>query len=330
MAFMRLCIYAVLLLPGFLQVIGFYVFSPRVLKSIPYGHQPRQRLDLYVPPIPARAKGVKYPVVVFITGGAWTIGYKAWGALLAKRLSKHGVVVACLDYRNFPQGSAVQMLEDINTGISWVFRKIHHHCGDPDNIVLVGQSAGGQLGALALFRQAEQAATGRPVLGASPVWSPSDVRAFVGVSGAYDLEGLAEHLHRRGLYKNLFEQIMSINGLPALHQLSPLAAARSWAPGTGRFLPSVVLVHGTNDKSVPHSGTLQLHEALQAAQVSSTCVMIEGKGHTAFLLEDPMRGGRDLLMDLILSVVTGREESHLYSWLCPSVLCSAAGWVCPF
>lgn len=36
-------------------------------------------------------------------GGAWTIGYKAWGSLLARRLSKQGVLVACLDYRNFPQ-----------------------------------------------------------------------------------------------------------------------------------------------------------------------------------------------------------------------------------
>jgi hypothetical protein len=37
------------------------------------------------------------------TGGAWIIGYKAWGALLAKRLSLAGAVVCCLDYRNFPQ-----------------------------------------------------------------------------------------------------------------------------------------------------------------------------------------------------------------------------------
>ncbi len=49
-------------------------------------------------------------------GGAWTIGYKAWGALLGKRLAEHGVLVACLDYRNFPLGSALQMLEDVNTG----------------------------------------------------------------------------------------------------------------------------------------------------------------------------------------------------------------------
>lgn len=57
-------------------------------------------------------------------GGAWTIGYKAWGALLAKRLSKAGLLVACLDYRNFPQGNALQMLEDVNTGIAWVVRKV--------------------------------------------------------------------------------------------------------------------------------------------------------------------------------------------------------------
>lgn len=86
-------------------------------------------------------------------GGAWTIGYKAWGALLARRMSKHGVIVACLDYKNFPQGSAAQMLEDINTGILWVIECIHKYQGDPDNITLVGQSAGGHLSALALVKQ---------------------------------------------------------------------------------------------------------------------------------------------------------------------------------
>lgn len=45
------------------------------------------------------------------------------------------------------------------------------------------------------------------VVGAQPAWCPRDVHAFVGVSGVYDLGGLAEHLHRRGLYKNLFCQV---------------------------------------------------------------------------------------------------------------------------
>lgn len=43
------------------------------------------------------------------SGGAWTIGYKAWGAALARRLVEGGALVACLDYRNFPQASAVEV-----------------------------------------------------------------------------------------------------------------------------------------------------------------------------------------------------------------------------
>ena len=31
------------------------------------------------------------------------VGYKAWGAILARRLSQQGVLVASLDYRNYPQ-----------------------------------------------------------------------------------------------------------------------------------------------------------------------------------------------------------------------------------
>lgn len=57
-----------------------------------------------------------------------------------------------------------------------------------------------------------QAATGQAVLGGAPLWHPSCLAGFVGVSGAYDLEGLAAHLHRRGLYKNLLDTIMSIDG----------------------------------------------------------------------------------------------------------------------
>lgn len=63
--------------------------------------QPRQQLDLYIPKSVSRGDAV--PTVIFVTGGAWTIGYKAWGALLARRLCDAGVITMCLDYRNFPQ-----------------------------------------------------------------------------------------------------------------------------------------------------------------------------------------------------------------------------------
>ena len=76
------------------------------------------------------------------------------------------------------------------------------------------------------------AATGKAVVGASPAWNPSAIRGFVGISGAYDLTALSEHLHRRGLNRNLFMHIMSIDGKQAYRELSPLDAAKTWAAGT--------------------------------------------------------------------------------------------------
>lgn len=56
------------------------------------------------------------------------------------------------------QGNAAQMLEDINTSIAWVQDAIPKWQGDSDNITLVGQSAGGHLACLALFKQVRCAA----------------------------------------------------------------------------------------------------------------------------------------------------------------------------
>lgn len=51
------------------------------------------------------------------------------------------------------QGNALDMLTDVNTGIGWVLRNAAAFGGDGKSFHLVGQSAGGQLGALALLAQ---------------------------------------------------------------------------------------------------------------------------------------------------------------------------------
>lgn len=135
-----------------MQMGIFYLMSKRVLRSIPYGSKPRNRLDMYIPRHHWKNPDVCIPVVIYVTGatilrlwscpvskllcagrpafchaqgqragliylqmlpagGAWTIGYKAWGSLLGRRLSKNGVIVCCLDYRNFPQvASTIELL----------------------------------------------------------------------------------------------------------------------------------------------------------------------------------------------------------------------------
>jgi prenylcysteine alpha-carboxyl methylesterase len=113
-----------------------------------------------------------------------------------------------------------------------------------------------------------QAASGEAVVGASPPWDTARIRHFVGVSGCYDLQGLAHHLHGRGLYKSLLESIMSINGQPAWEVLSPLAAgARAGKSGAARFMPPCVLMHGTDDRSCPYESSLKMDVVLRAAKV---------------------------------------------------------------
>lgn len=51
------------------------------------------------------------------------------------------------------QGTIVDMLEDVNTGINWVLQKISHYGGDPEQVYLVGQSCGAQLCSLTTLLQ---------------------------------------------------------------------------------------------------------------------------------------------------------------------------------
>jgi prenylcysteine alpha-carboxyl methylesterase len=75
--------------------------------------------------------------------------------------------------------------------------------------------------------QAAQAATGRPSpVGAAPAWHPLDLHAFVGVSGAYDLEGLAAHLHRWVVPAAAGRGARCRRAFHTLHCLNRLAARR--------------------------------------------------------------------------------------------------------
>ena len=283
------------------------------------------------------------------------------------------------------------MLEDVNRGIAWVINNAELYGGDPGCLYIVGQSAGGHLGSLALMAQcartaANEAASGggiakkggaearsEPVVaqdptapaqnigatldltdpatdasvlaetdplkpaplasdpvGEWPAWNPALVRGFVGVSGAYDLVTLADHLDARGLNREMFGAIMSLDGRPALARLSPARVVRALAPGATARMPPVLLLHGTADKSVPVQNALDYALALEAAGVPVRLKLYKGKTHTQPIVEDPMRGGRDELMDDVLELVTGKPQSHFQFPMLPSFLIDWATYVCPF
>jgi len=121
--------------------------------------QPRQRLDMYIPK--SASKGDTLPTVVFVTGGAWTIGYKAWGALLARRLCDAGVITMCLDYRNFPQVTPAQHSTAGHARFSSSSLGSCEHCADAGRPHNICASAGlGHAGNSVKQQQCEECLTG--------------------------------------------------------------------------------------------------------------------------------------------------------------------------
>ncbi|ONK81352.1 uncharacterized protein A4U43_C01F28140 [Asparagus officinalis] len=292
--FLALACYAMLLMPGFLQVGYYYFFSSQVRRSVVYGEQPRNRLDLY---LPTDTSGRK-PVVAFVTGGAWIIGYKAWGALLGKRLSERGIIVACIDYRNFPQGTISDMVKDASEGISFVCNNIASFGGDPNRIYLAGQSAGAHIAACTLLNQAIKECGERE----NTTWSVSQIKAYFGLSGGYNMLKLVDHFHGRGLYRSIFLSIME--GEEGLKKFSPEIVVQDLrVRHAASLLPQIILFHGTSDYSIPSDASKNFADALQSVGAQVTLVLYEGKTHTDIFLQDPLRGGRDELMEYIVAFI---------------------------
>jgi len=137
-----------------------FFISDYIKKSIRYGKKPRNFLDIYTPIdkfiscCNNKVETNKLPVVIYITGGAWILGHKGWSALMGMVLSQLGLVVAAPDYRNFPQGTISDMIEDVSTAIEWIIDNIHEYGGDKSRIYLIAQSAGAHICTLSLLQQA--------------------------------------------------------------------------------------------------------------------------------------------------------------------------------
>lgn len=136
--------FVLLLLPGWLAFLRYYLFDRRIVRNVEYGLGGRYRnlLDIYLPHTQTHAA---CPVVVFVSGGAYIIGYKMWSALVARGLSKMGCLVVVPDYRNFPQGDMEEMQEDVRAAVAWTLENIHSYGSSADKVVLAGQSAGAQI-----------------------------------------------------------------------------------------------------------------------------------------------------------------------------------------
>jgi arylformamidase len=90
----------------------------------------------------------KSPVVIFIHGGYWTSGNKDIYGFLGRNFGKKKIVTVIPNYTLSPNGNYDTMAKEVAAAIQWTSDNIEKYNGNPDQIFLMGHSAGGHLIAL--------------------------------------------------------------------------------------------------------------------------------------------------------------------------------------
>jgi acetyl esterase/lipase len=108
-----------------------------------------QRLDIYTPSPIGLPPGALRPVVVYVHGGAWITGDKALDSESIGAYIDQGVLLVSVNYRLGPDHRYPANLADILAAADWIEANIDDYGGDPDNMVIVGHSAGAHLVSLA-------------------------------------------------------------------------------------------------------------------------------------------------------------------------------------
>ncbi|KAH1192905.1 putative isoprenylcysteine alpha-carbonyl methylesterase ICMEL2 [Glycine max] len=170
----------------------------------------------------------------------------------------------------------------------------------------MGQSAGAHISSCALLEQAARESEKED----SVSWSISQLKAYLGLSGGYNLLDLVDHFHNRGLDRSIFLSIME--GENSLKEFSPeIKIQDPCLKSSIPHFPPVYLVHGTADYSIPSVASERFAEALKKAGVRAELILYEGKTHTDLFLQDPLRGGKDDLFDLAVAIMHSNDSDAL-------------------
>lgn len=150
--------------------------------DVPYGEHARHRMDLY------QHGGAGRPVLLFVHGGGYVAGDKRAGpqfyANVGRFFAARGYLAVTMNYRLAPTHPWPAGRDDVAAAVEWLAGHAGEHGGDPQRIVLLGQSAGASHVASYLFDPATSEAAVRRV------------RAAVLMSGAYTVLSPAPPPHQ--------------------------------------------------------------------------------------------------------------------------------------
>lgn len=141
---------------------------------------------------------INAPVMIYVHGGAWTIGDGSRVAEKPGYFNGKGYVFVSVNYRLIPETQVEGQFEDIDHAIRWVHDHIADFGGSPNNLHLMGHSAGAHLVA--------NAAVNPGRLSAALIRNGAIRSVIANDTRAYDLPALATTT-RNGRMPRLMRQV---------------------------------------------------------------------------------------------------------------------------
>ena len=150
-------------------------------------------LDIYCPPLKGREK---YPVLVDVHGGGWITGDKHWRRGLNRAFADMGLCVISPNYGLSPRFKYPECVKHLFACFKWICDHAEERRLDLDNVLITGDSAGGQLACLVLAIQNNAEVKAR----IGVVDSPLRFKGGMLVCGAYDPDSMAKNILSNKLF----------------------------------------------------------------------------------------------------------------------------------
>jgi alpha-L-fucosidase 2 len=235
------------------------------LKDVEYARAGKVslRFDAHIPNGPG-----PFAAVILVHGGAWVMGDKTNNVQpLIQPLSDAGFAWFSISYRlaadvaRNPIGAAMQLgtaESDVRKAVAFVKDHAAEYRVNRNRIALLGESAGGQLAAMAALRPGVDAS----VQGVVAFYTPSDL-AMLARTSALVPDGV-----RDAVKGTLFDDLL----MAGLTEFSPINAVSASAP-------PFLLIHGTDDNVVPFAQSERFCDKLRASGAACELVPVNGGGH---------------------------------------------------
>ncbi len=213
-----------------------------------------------------------YPVVIYIHGGAWTLGSPATThRKLIKQFAEAGYLTIAPEYRLAPENPFPAGFDDCVFTAEWAVENASRYGGLPDRMAMGGDSAGGNFTAAVLPSIASH--------GRGPKF-----KAAILIYGAFDFGGLvkmapdaAEPLAKAYLGSN-YPALLDDPRVSPIHAIKP-----------GAMPPSFVIA-GTADGIVGESRTIA--EAMNRAGIENEMYIFDDMPH-GFMQMNELSGCRE-------------------------------------